>query len=153
LCCKKSFGEFGNLIRVCPSFWCKQDFLLFRALIAVMVSLSVSLVAYKLLTSTIQLLGAAATRAGRRLSSINRSISDTGTSFEVWLFEDENRNLQSETHPIFEMLKGVERERIRQCPICEKIYWAGRTDQPACGKRCNNVRRSRDQRRKSQDER
>src|SRR5215510_5802676 len=28
LCCKQSLGEFGNLIRVRPSFWRKQDFLI-----------------------------------------------------------------------------------------------------------------------------
>jgi len=40
-------------------------------------------------------------------------------------------------------LIGVEHARIRQCPICEKIYWAERKDQPTCSKRCNSVRRSR----------
>src|SRR5262245_49125029 len=34
-------------------------------------------------------------------------------------------------------------KRIRECPICERIYWAARNDQPACSKRCNNVRHQR----------
>src|SRR5262249_51205587 len=34
-------------------------------------------------------------------------------------------------------------KRIRLCPICYRIYWARRVDQPACSKRCNNVRHQR----------
>jgi hypothetical protein len=34
-------------------------------------------------------------------------------------------------------------KRIRLCPICDRIYWARRVDQPACSKRCNNVRHQR----------
>jgi hypothetical protein len=33
--------------------------------------------------------------------------------------------------------------RVRMCPICDRIYWARRNDQPACSKRCNNVRHQR----------
>ncbi len=47
---------------------------------------------------------------------------------------------------LHEVIAGVEAERIHACPICEKIYWAERSDQPTCSERCNNIRRSRIQR-------
>ena len=39
--------------------------------------------------------------------------------------------------------KKVEANRIRECPICNHIFWAGRIDQPACSKRCGHILRSR----------
>jgi hypothetical protein len=41
----------------------------------------------------------------------------------------------------FRVLEEVEVERIRECPICEKLFWAGRLDQAACSPRCSNVDR------------
>src|SRR5205807_1239351 len=44
-------------------------------------------------------------------------------------------------------IEGVEAARIRICPICARIFWAGRIDQPSCRKGCANalrVRRYRD---------
>lgn len=46
-------------------------------------------------------------------------------------------------HKILEAIEGVEAFRIRQCPICQRIYWAGRLDQLACSKQCNQTRRAR----------
>jgi hypothetical protein len=42
-----------------------------------------------------------------------------------------------------QILEGVEAARIRHCPICGALYWAGRMDRPACGRRCGHVLRSR----------
>lgn len=49
---------------------------------------------------------------------------------------------------LFDILSddNVDARRILRCPICEKIYWAERIDQPTCSPKCNNVRRSRIQR-------
>src|SRR5262249_30341087 len=47
-------------------------------------------------------------------------------------------------------LEGVEADRIRRCPICGKIYWAGRKDQPACKKSCVQALRVRRWREKYQ---
>ena len=41
------------------------------------------------------------------------------------------------------ILAGVEVARIRRCPICGVIYWAGRLDKPACSDRCKSVVRQR----------
>jgi hypothetical protein len=40
-------------------------------------------------------------------------------------------------------LRRVETDRIRECQnlACRRLYWAGRTDQPCCSKRCANARR------------
>jgi hypothetical protein len=45
--------------------------------------------------------------------------------------------------PLMEVLRGVEAARIRQCPVCQRIFWAGRKDQPACTKQCTHVLRTR----------
>jgi hypothetical protein len=76
-------------------------------------------------------------------------IADTDSEYigpfylEHHLDEDSEGRLAVHPHPILNALQGVERKRIRRCPVCAKIYWAERADQPACSKRCNNVRRSR----------
>jgi hypothetical protein len=54
---------------------------------------------------------------------------------EVILCEMKDGRLTLETNPVvdaFTNLKEGEMDRIRQCPICKQIYWAGRIDQPAC---------------------
>lgn len=38
----------------------------------------------------------------------------------------------------------VEGRRIRRCPICADIFWAGRKDQPCCSKKCNQIKRTRE---------
>jgi hypothetical protein len=38
-------------------------------------------------------------------------------------------------------LIGRDAARIRECPICFRIFWARRSDQPCCSARCNNLRR------------
>lgn len=45
--------------------------------------------------------------------------------------------------PLAEILEGVEAARIRLCPICDNVYWAGRIDQPTCSKRCGQTLRVR----------
>jgi hypothetical protein len=62
---------------------------------------------------------------------------------ESHLDVDAEGKLRLHAHPILEALEDVEAARIRRCPICDKIYWAERIDQPACSKVCNNTRRSR----------
>jgi hypothetical protein len=88
------------------------------------------------------------TQAKLTLVVIANSDSDWVGPFylESWLYKDKHGKAQFEIYPILQELKGVELARIRQCPICQKIYWAERKDQPACEKRCNNIRRSRIQR-------
>jgi hypothetical protein len=63
--------------------------------------------------------------------------------FEQCLHFGDDGKLKVKSHPILEMLCVVDRKRIRRCPICAKIYWSERIDQPACSKACNNRRRSR----------
>jgi hypothetical protein len=44
----------------------------------------------------------------------------------------------------FRVIEGIEAARVRQCPICDRLFEALRKDQKACSKRCNAVRRVRD---------
>lgn len=42
--------------------------------------------------------------------------------------------------------RGVDARRIRQCPVCSKIFWAGRLDQTCCGSACGHAWRNREYR-------
>jgi hypothetical protein len=55
--------------------------------------------------------------------------------------------------PVFEALQGVEADRIRECENvkCRRIFWAARSDQPCCSKKCANARRVQRWRDKYQD--
>ena len=49
---------------------------------------------------------------------------------------------------IITVLEGVEARRIRECPICQKIFWAGRIDKKCCSARCRKVWQTRRWRKK-----
>jgi hypothetical protein len=44
-------------------------------------------------------------------------------------------------NPLLGALEGVEAKRVRECPRCGAIYWAGRIDQPACTAKCTHALR------------
>lgn len=44
---------------------------------------------------------------------------------------------------IFPELEGVEVHRINLCPLCHKIFWSSRSDQPACSNVCTRRMRNR----------
>lgn len=48
-------------------------------------------------------------------------------------------------------LEPDEVSRIRECWVCLKIFWAGRSDQRCCSPRCNHIRHSRLTREKYSD--
>ena len=39
---------------------------------------------------------------------------------------------------------GSEVWRIRECPICQKLFWAGRSDKRTCSVVCGNTHRQRE---------
>jgi hypothetical protein len=45
--------------------------------------------------------------------------------------------------PLLEALEGIEAFRIRECPVCNKIYWAGRKNKPGCSPQCGGIIRTR----------
>jgi hypothetical protein len=51
--------------------------------------------------------------------------------------------LKVEVSPLFKMLDGIEADRIRVCPICQNLYWAGRRDKSACSGQCSGTFRQR----------
>jgi len=51
--------------------------------------------------------------------------------------------LRIELDPLLQTLEGAEVRRIRECPICGILYWAGRMDKPACNAECAHVLRER----------
>jgi len=53
------------------------------------------------------------------------------TTSDKWLI-DETGHVRIQTGALAQALVGVEASRIRICPYCRILYWAGRSDQPAC---------------------
>jgi hypothetical protein len=51
--------------------------------------------------------------------------------------------LRVEISPFLTMLNGMEADRIRVCPVCEKLFWAGRLDKSACTELCSGALRQR----------
>lgn len=62
------------------------------------------------------------------------------------LCTDEQGKIFLERPPLLEFLAdalvGVEAQRIGLCPICEKIFWRGRIDQPCCSSQCARANRN-----------
>ena len=56
---------------------------------------------------------------------------------------DAEGNLRIQHDPLLQALEGVEVRRIRECPICGELYWAGRIDKPTCKVKCAHVLRER----------
>jgi hypothetical protein len=75
---------------------------------------------------------------GRRLP-VRSSFQDQLVS----VVPDQDGNLQIDHHPLLQALEGVEVSRIRECEVCHQIFWAQRTDQHCCGRRCAHVLRTR----------
>lgn len=42
-----------------------------------------------------------------------------------------------ETNKLAEALQGVDIDRLRICPVCNRIFWAKRNDQKACSNKCS----------------
>ena len=51
----------------------------------------------------------------------------------------------------FRIIEGVEAARIRKCPVCGAIFWAGRIDKPSCSRRCGKILRTREWRERYRD--
>jgi hypothetical protein len=60
---------------------------------------------------------------------------------------DERGRLALASTRLLDALKGVRADRIRQCAVCARLFWAARTNSECCGLRCRktfNKRQSRD---------
>jgi hypothetical protein len=55
---------------------------------------------------------------------------------EISIIVDKEGKLSVESASLLRDCIGVEARRVRMCPICRRIFWAGRIDQPACSKKC-----------------
>src|SRR5215208_6328249 len=45
--------------------------------------------------------------------------------------------------PLVRLLEGIEAERIKECPVCFKYFWAGRKDMRCCSFQCSHSFRQR----------
>ena len=59
----------------------------------------------------------------------------------VSVYTNDRGELVFNTPLLVKILQGVEAARIRRCPICGLIFWAGRMDRPCCGPKCAKARR------------
>jgi hypothetical protein len=55
------------------------------------------------------------------------------------LVVDEGGKLRLVIDELTQALDGVEIDRVRECKLCKRIFWAGRKDKKCCSDRCNNV--------------
>lgn len=89
------------------------------------------------------------------LSKDSRSAPIRDTSIPIALRVDEHGWIKIENNLLIEALteqvkrKGKKQEgiavaRIRKCPICQRIYWAGRLDKPSCSNQCGQTYRVRE---------
>jgi hypothetical protein len=68
------------------------------------------------------------------------------SSFEdelVTAVTDQEGKFRVEHHPLLLAIEGVEVSRIRECDVCRQIFWAKRTDQLCCKRRCAKTLRTR----------
>jgi hypothetical protein len=92
-------------------------------------------------------------------SAAERRQENESTPIPVWAFTrlqlpswlvrtitwriDETGRVRIETGELAQALDDVEASRIRICPLCEILYWAGRSDQPACSRKHAQALRTR----------
>lgn len=63
--------------------------------------------------------------------------------FETWAYKDEEGRLRLDPHPILRCIEGVEVDRVRRCPVCEKFFWAGHRNKKQCSDACGHALRNR----------
>lgn len=73
-----------------------------------------------------------------------------------WVKIESNVLIEALTEKVGRKKEGIAAARIRQCPICEKIFWAGRLSkvasrEPYCSLRCGQTYRQREWRKKYQE--
>jgi hypothetical protein len=95
--------------------------------------------AYTRLQATRELLRAIAQRKGTKVPPTLMQI--------VPVINDRGR-IHFSIGDVIDPLEGIEADRIRQCPICEKIFWAARRDQCCCERKCARTLRTRRWRRR-----
>jgi hypothetical protein len=52
-----------------------------------------------------------------------------------------------------EAAEGEEAARIRECRVCQQVFWAGRIDQSCCKPRCADILRKRNKRKRDAEQR
>ncbi|MDQ3820380.1 MAG: hypothetical protein M3362_22235 [Acidobacteriota bacterium] len=56
-----------------------------------------------------------------------------------FLTSDSDGILQLHLDRFAETVKGLEADRIRECPICQRIFWASPKSKMSCSPRCRNL--------------
>ncbi len=56
-----------------------------------------------------------------------------------------------ENDPFAEAVEGVDATRIRECPKCRRLFWAGRNTQLGCSTQCSTALRNRNLRKRNKE--
>jgi hypothetical protein len=82
-----------------------------------------------------------------RMKRARMFVDSRSVSVRSSLTRDKNGILQLHLDPFAEIVEGLEADRIRECPVCQRIFWANPKSKMACSPRCRNlfnVRKHRD---------
>lgn len=79
----------------------------------------------------------------RGLARMNAGDKVVPLSVSMYVSVGKDGRVETSGDDVFQALREAEVRRIKECPICAKIFWAGRRDQPCCSKRCAGTRRTR----------
>jgi hypothetical protein len=93
--------------------------------------------------------------AGRKFDNTERRLENAGlldfNRLLVDLYVDQHGILHKDEDPVIALVLGLDIRRIRQCAICENLFWAQRLDRQCCQKQCadtHNKRLSRERKEK-----
>lgn len=109
---------------------------------------------HQLLTSAREVLGSIAERYRSKANDLKvhdpRFSADFPISVTVQLVIDKTGRFALSDAPLFSALVGVPADRIRECAVCGRLFWAARTNSECCREKCRktyNQRNSRKDRR------
>jgi predicted nucleic acid-binding Zn ribbon protein len=80
----------------------------------------------------------------KRLKEFERFLESLGAGTRTEI--DELGKVRFKKDWFGEAIEGVEAERVRECPICGVVFWAGRIDQWCCNSRCASMLRKKKKR-------
>ncbi len=83
-----------------------------------------------------------------RVLRLNDSPLSVGAHARIYIAQsgEDKGKLVVHSPVLYKRLEGIEAARIRECPICARIFWAGRKDKFCCSDKCLAAQRSREYR-------
>ena len=89
--------------------------------------------------------------ASKNLNWMERYLASTKIEFQASIQIDDDGIIRVNRDIFSATVEDVEASRIRECAICRRIFWAGRTTQQGCSTACSHALRNRRYRAKYKD--